>query len=78
MSRISAGINLHGIEITVRGSYESAEASDWDYPGSGPEIDIETATVGGVDVLPWIEAADWMELLETAILEYIGEPITDY
>ncbi len=78
MRRIKAEVTLHGIEISVRGTYEPAEPSEWDYPGSGPEIDIQAAIVGGVDVLPWVEAADWMEKLETTVLEYLGEPVTDH
>ncbi|MCK8495848.1 hypothetical protein M0L20_28540 [Spirosoma sp. RP8] len=72
--RFSQTIRLHGVAIAVTGTYEPAEAATREYPGSKAEVYPTTAMIGETDVLPLIEAADWWEPLEKAILENLGQP----
>jgi hypothetical protein len=72
--RFSETIRLHGVAVSVTGTYEPAEAPTRDYPGSGLEICPTTATIGETDVLPLIDAGNWWEALEKAVREAISEP----
>jgi len=67
--RFSETIRLHGVAMSVTGTYEPAETQTLSYPGSQLEIYPTTATIGETDVMPLIDAADWWESLETAIRE---------
>ncbi|GAB3715746.1 hypothetical protein GCM10027592_56430 [Spirosoma flavus] len=67
--RFSETVRLHGVAMSITGTYERAERPSRDYPGSGLEIYPITATINGTDVLPLINAVDWWDELETAIRE---------
>lgn len=43
-------INYCNIPLDVEFSYEKAEASTYDYPGSPDEATIESVEVGGFDI----------------------------
>ena len=61
-------IALFGVAVDVSGTYEPAEAPSYDYPGSGPEVSVNTYMIGGTDVSNLIDSADWYEEVNKQIL----------
>lgn len=61
-------IALFGVAIDVSGTYEPVEAGNRDYPGSGPEVSVNTYQIAGTDVLNLIDSADWYEEVEKQVL----------
>ena len=61
-------IALFGVAIDVTGTYEPAETATRDYPGSGPEVSVNTYQIAGMDVSNLIDTADWYEEVDKQIL----------
>lgn len=61
-------IALFGVAVDVSGTYEPAEPSTRDYPGSSPEVSVNTYHIAGMDVSNLIDSADWYEEVEKQIL----------
>ncbi len=65
-------INYCNISLDVEFSYEKAEASTYDYPGSPDEASIQTVEVNGIDIYDLLGAEQLYDI-ENLICEKMRE-----
>lgn len=69
----SASITVLGVPMDVQFEFDPAEAADRDFPGCPASVEVICAKVGDHDLTDLLSAAT-VDAIESAVLEYMGEP----